>query len=523
MARRITSKLTAAVLALALSGCTVDELGTFIAVLGEPTAGSTTGAPGTTVPAGGRAESDRPDEQPGNQIHAFYVVPSDAADRKLDTDGTIAGWIQEGASWLKSQSGGHILRCDTQGGQPDVTFFRSKYTEAELFDKRADILDAIDDEVRQAGHNDPTKINVYFYDGRCGKEKATAGLGRLMSAAIFLPQAPDPQNTALHEIFHALGAVPECAPNRASDAHVLDHPLDLMAPARERGVPILDFEKNDYFGHGRSGCLDVAKSAFLEPLPPGAVPMAGVPASTQLDASAFLHQPAWRTGGAAGEPGIEAAAMAFLTTLRQDAGLAPLPTDDRLREAARREAAANLDLEAGEGLRLAGYAGSGGATTVTMTLGVDDDPVSRVEAYMAKYRSNFATSFGKAGLTDMAVGASLKGKQLKLALYSGTRPFDIEEVRLGAGPLGTRTLVGRARMRAGQGFDRVRVLVNGEYNAHTYWLKAGESITFHTSVPTSGRHEVALLASKPGQTTFSRAATYMIDGAQPLETAFVGE
>ncbi|MFN3430306.1 MAG: CAP domain-containing protein, partial [Candidatus Sericytochromatia bacterium] len=474
MARRIPSRLAAVALTVALSGCTDAELGAFVASLGESPAPAVPGAPGvpaTVTPAGaapgGRAERDRPDEKTGGQIHAFYVLPADAADRQLDTNGTIAGWIQEGATWLKTASGGHQLRYDTAGGQLDITVFRSKHTEAVLKARGKDLLHSLDDEVRQAGHNDPLKVNLYYYEGAHVDGKAGHGGG--MAAIVYLPTSTVTQWTTVHELFHALGAVPECAPNRATDAHVTDNPLDLMAPARERGTPILDFGQNDYFGHGRPGCMDMAKSPFLEPMPAGAVPAVGLPVATTVDASAVAYQPAWPVGGAPGDPGMEGAAQAVINQIRQDAGLAPLSVDPRLQEAARRHAAAAGSTDGIEAARLAGYAGFAGGTTITMTLRPTDDVISRIEAYMATYRSNFSQIYTKAGLTDMGLGGSLEGTQLKLTFYSGRNGFDVEGVKLGATPMNTRTVVGRVKMRAGQGYDRLRVAVDGEFNQNTYW------------------------------------------------------
>ncbi|MNS02535.1 hypothetical protein D3C72_338540 [compost metagenome] len=222
-------------------------------------------------------------------------------------------------------------------------------------------------------------------------------------------------------------------------------------------------------------------------------------------------------------PAVEAAGLAFLEDLRKDAGLNPLPLDERLREAARREMAGDGSVEANEGIRLAGYAGSWSYSSVTMTLGSGDDAVTRLKAYMATNRAKLATSFNKATLTDMAVGAWQEGNQVKVAFYNGSRPFDLTQVRIGAGPHGTRTLVGRATLRAGQRFDRAKVRVDDQLYAHTYWIKPGESFEFHASVPATGRHEVVLWGSEPNDSTFRGAVgTFVIDGDKPLATTFVG-
>jgi hypothetical protein len=74
----------------------------------------------------------------------------------------------------------------------------------------------------------------------------------------------------LHEILHGIGFVPDCAPNHVSEGsnHVKDSSKDLMYPYVGRGEKaILDVGNDDYFNHDNPACLDLADSAFLEPLP----------------------------------------------------------------------------------------------------------------------------------------------------------------------------------------------------------------------------------------------------------------
>jgi hypothetical protein len=74
--------------------------------------------------------------------------------------------------------------------------------------------------------------------------------------------------TALHELIHVFGAVGAAAPNSCRSGHVCDFPLDLMG-AELTGEPldahVLDFGRNDYYGHGGSW-TDVQDSTFLERL-----------------------------------------------------------------------------------------------------------------------------------------------------------------------------------------------------------------------------------------------------------------
>jgi hypothetical protein len=82
----------------------------------------------------------------------------------------------------------------------------------------------------------------------------------------------------LHELVHTVGVVPTCAPHHTQSGHVSDDPRDLMYAGPLPWNPsILDIGRDDYYGHGRTSCLDLARSAFLDPSVPGAVPPPGWP------------------------------------------------------------------------------------------------------------------------------------------------------------------------------------------------------------------------------------------------------
>lgn len=63
----------------------------------------------------------------------------------------------------------------------------------------------------------------------------------------------------------SFGFVATCAPNEYRGGHVSDAPNDLMWAGDGPWVfpPVLDVGRDDYFGHGRKGCPDLAKSAWL--------------------------------------------------------------------------------------------------------------------------------------------------------------------------------------------------------------------------------------------------------------------
>ena len=87
-----------------------------------------------------RSLADRPDDMTGYQIRLIYVVPADVKDRNLDTNGTIAKWIEEVRKVSRVQTG-LTPRFDTFQNKFDIGFLKSKYSIAQL--ARTSTLDAI--------------------------------------------------------------------------------------------------------------------------------------------------------------------------------------------------------------------------------------------------------------------------------------------------------------------------------------------------------------------------------------------
>lgn len=65
----------------------------------------------------------------------------------------------------------------------------------------------------------------------------------------------------VHGLTHALGAVPDCAPNAGNGGHVIDDNRDILYAGsgdRDWDNPRPDPGRDDYYGHGRTDCGDVA-------------------------------------------------------------------------------------------------------------------------------------------------------------------------------------------------------------------------------------------------------------------------
>lgn len=249
-----------------------------------------------------RATADRPDDVTGPQIHVLYALPADGEDRHFDDDGSLEGSVSSFQQWLAGQTGGKALRMDTFQGSLDVTFVRLAATDAALAASGAYVRDGIEDELQALGFTVPGKIYAVYYDGTsthaCGGAFWPPSLqGNVVAMYLRgLPGSAFPCNSnrfmaanaapayweyaMLHDLLHGLGFVPECAPNHHRAGHVTAPNDDLMwagdvgfwtFPAK------LDVGRDDYYGHGRAGCPDLATSPYLTAYPPAAPTPAPTP------------------------------------------------------------------------------------------------------------------------------------------------------------------------------------------------------------------------------------------------------
>ena len=250
-----------------------------------------------------RATADRPDDVDGYQIHIMYTIPSDGIDRERDLTGQIETSLMAVQKWFREETGGTGLRLDTFQGKPDITFVRLAQTDAEMSAAGAFMRDRLEAELVARGFADSRKLYAVYHDGgnnfTCG---GGAGPPQLVGWVALMvlrgtpPGSPPCANNPfgespsrpvyrdfvmMHEVIHSLGAVASCAPHATTDGkhHTADHPGDIMyggtLPASFSRR--LDPGRDDYYGHGRPDCFDLAKSAFLDPLPANAAPPPGWP------------------------------------------------------------------------------------------------------------------------------------------------------------------------------------------------------------------------------------------------------
>jgi hypothetical protein len=237
-----------------------------------------------------RATTDRSDEFSGPQIHLMYVTSADGPDRGFDTNGQIAASVRLFNGWLVEQRG-VMLKIDSFGGQPDISFLRLRQSDSDLLPKGIFIREAIEQEVRDAGFNKANTIYHVYYDGagppNCGGSLVPGNLSVLfIRGSDRCDQNPRPPADATypetkpgyfdfvtpHEVFHALGAVANCAPHSTGSFHVSDDPRDLMyAGSWDMSRMMIDPGGDDYWGPSvPAGCLNLANAPYNQYFEPEA-------------------------------------------------------------------------------------------------------------------------------------------------------------------------------------------------------------------------------------------------------------
>ena len=243
----------------------------------------------TDVLALARNTRDRPDDFGGPQIHVVYAVAADGEDFELDTNGKIFEMLRSMQVYLAERID-KVFRIDTFEGIPDVSFVRLKgWNESDLMNlglfhqgvrqtvpvvSAPRLRQALGEEIEM----DPDKYYAVFYTFDWGLDYITGQAdvdGQLAGAYISSTEWArfDPylqivyEVTMIHEVFHLMGAVANCAPNQGRGAHVVDHDLDIMSnsSAPHWEWTYIDYGNDDYYGHGRSDCVDISTSPYFEP------------------------------------------------------------------------------------------------------------------------------------------------------------------------------------------------------------------------------------------------------------------
>jgi hypothetical protein len=249
-----------------------------------------------------RSTIDRPDDVTGPQIHVIYALPSDGTDRTLDQSETLDGTVASWNAWLAAQTGGRNFRLDTSNGILDISFVRLAETDVQIEAQGVYARDELERQLHGLGFNQPQKIYAVYYDGRhsfsCGDGPWPPDHpGNVIAIYLHgLYSGPRPCDTnpwgtvgrpgylefaMIHEVMHALGFVPTCAPHHTRRGHISDSPNDLMYAGDAPWSPTtLDVGHDDYYNAHIPGCPDLSDSPYLVSLHSVSVSVSGPGAVT---------------------------------------------------------------------------------------------------------------------------------------------------------------------------------------------------------------------------------------------------
>ncbi len=232
-----------------------------------------------------RTSYDRPDDFGGPQVKAVYATRQNSKDRRFDVTGQIDTAMSHMQSFVeKATSGANSVRVDTFDGRLDVMYFPvpasvSEQDPATCVDRpcpnEATILEAM----TKAGRVVPEKQYIIFFDGgiEFGGKGLCGGSGQGRASLINLKDITSEQCAnlqfgaashdewsvgllALHEMFHALGAVCAQAANEGDGMHSTTA-RDLMG-SRAQGRVQLDPSRTYWFD-APPGCSTISKNPLF--------------------------------------------------------------------------------------------------------------------------------------------------------------------------------------------------------------------------------------------------------------------
>ncbi|MEK7293324.1 MAG: M12 family metallo-peptidase [Actinomycetota bacterium] len=107
--------------------------------------------------------SDQIDAVTGFQVKAIYVVPSDGVDHSYDTNGYIAGILDEGNRYLREQLGLQIP-IDKHSAGYDIQYLPSKFTTAQIQASESRIEDLLAESMALEDPGLNRKDYIFFVD-----------------------------------------------------------------------------------------------------------------------------------------------------------------------------------------------------------------------------------------------------------------------------------------------------------------------------------------------------------------------
>jgi Divergent InlB B-repeat domain len=246
----------------------------------------------------GESAIDRPDITTGQDVHPIVVLPSDSADTFAADANLLADDVTSMTTWWAGQDPTRIPRFDMAafpgGTCLDISFVKLGEPAAS-FTNASTTFNEVDSELRASGFSSFAKKYYVYYDGPlvddgvCGVGGGEFDNAHGPGFAIVFPAdcaGVPTDSVGTHELLHALGALPQGAPNACTPAtdpaqvfdpgHPCDSTTDVLYPFTT-GAPlaqqVLDFNHDDYYGHSGSW-IDIQDSLWLHRLDLPQVPVA---------------------------------------------------------------------------------------------------------------------------------------------------------------------------------------------------------------------------------------------------------
>lgn len=233
--------------------------------------------------------NDQVDVITGFQVKAIYVVPADGVDHSYDTNGYIAGILDEGNQYLREQLSLQIP-IDRHSVGYDIQYLPSKFTTAQIQASESRIEDLLAESMVLEDPGPNRKDYIFFVDvdgfsggTYCGWAgipgiAAVVAIGGGTTRCTVAGRNFDnwAAQTWVHELIHNFGV-----------EHTLDTACDLMKGKETVGTcPIntnitIDQERSRYIGSSAQGQdilrlrvwegytdrLDLEANCFLNPIP----------------------------------------------------------------------------------------------------------------------------------------------------------------------------------------------------------------------------------------------------------------
>jgi hypothetical protein len=217
-----------------------------------------------------------PDTGSSGHVRAVHAVPAGSS-AVAGIVPAIQHEIDLVDGWFRSQTTGGVGLSWVRGtgGAVDVQVVAIDRSRSELEgagDPEGELIQSL----QRAGVADPNAIFAVYVEAG-GPSSAGCGVTSQgysilwMTACDIHPDASTPSwpygatYLLAHEVTHALGAVPACAPHEGNGGHVIDDNRDVLylgPSARDWENLMLDPGHDDYYHHDIAGCPDIEDAPY---------------------------------------------------------------------------------------------------------------------------------------------------------------------------------------------------------------------------------------------------------------------